>query len=82
MLAFSLIWYALSMASKNESALFIKTKKALTELQKNIPRLSDGERATLEVLLDKEALAGLKESMDDVKHGRTFTLDEVKKQLG
>ncbi len=68
------------MPKIEESALFLKTKKALQEIQKNIPRLTQGERATLEVLLDKDALEGLRESADDLKRGRTVTLEELKKR--
>ena len=69
------------MIKKNNTALFEKTAKALRELQKNIPKLSEGEKATLELLLDKEALEGLKESAKDIKNGRVVTLDELKRGM-
>ena len=37
---------------------------------------------TLEVLGDDETLEALRESEEDVKAGRTYTLDQVKRDLG
>jgi len=37
---------------------------------------------TLEVLQDEELLAALRESEEDVKADRLFSLDEVKRELG
>ncbi len=37
---------------------------------------------TLEILQDEESLAALRESEEDVKAGRVFSLDEVKRELG
>ena len=37
---------------------------------------------TLEILQDEEALAALRESEEDVKAGRLFSLDEVRRELG
>ena len=37
---------------------------------------------TLDVLADGETLEALRESDEDVKAGRTYTLDEVKRDLG
>lgn len=37
---------------------------------------------TLDVLQDEETLAALRESDEDVKAGRLFTLDEVRRELG
>lgn len=37
---------------------------------------------TLEVLQDDETLAALRESDEDVKAGRMFSLDEVRRELG
>ena len=37
---------------------------------------------TLEVLQDDEALSALRESAEDVKAGRLFSLDEVRRELG
>lgn len=36
----------------------------------------------LEVLQDDEALSALRESAEDVKAGRLFSLDEVRRELG
>lgn len=69
------------MIKKSGTALFEKTAKALRELQKNIPKLTEGEKATLELLLDKEALKGLKESAEDIKKGRVSTLDELREGI-
>ena len=69
------------MIKKGNTALFEKTAKALRELQKNLPKLSAGEKATLELMLDKEALQGLKESAEDIKHGRIISFEDFKKDL-
>ena len=37
---------------------------------------------TLEILQDAETLAALRESAEDVKAGRLFSLDEVRRELG
>lgn len=37
---------------------------------------------TVDVLQDEELLAALRESEEDVKAGRLFSLDEVKRELG
>ena len=37
---------------------------------------------TLEILQDEETLAALRESEEDVKAGRLFTLDEVRREIG
>jgi antitoxin YefM len=37
---------------------------------------------TLEILGDEETLAALRESEADVEHGRTYSLDEVRGELG
>ena len=37
---------------------------------------------TLDVLQDEETLAALRESAEDVKAGRLFSLDEVRRELG
>ena len=42
----------------------------------------DAIEETLEVLQDEETLVALRESEEDVKAGRLFTLDEVRRELG
>jgi antitoxin YefM len=37
---------------------------------------------TLEILQDDEALQALRESAEDARAGRTFSLDEVRRELG
>ena len=37
---------------------------------------------TIEVLSDEDTLAALRESEEDVKAGRTYSWDEVKRELG
>ena len=37
---------------------------------------------TLEILQDEETLAALRESEEDVRAGRLFSLDEVRRELG
>lgn len=42
----------------------------------------DALTETLEVLADEDTLRALDESEEDVKAGRTFSLDVVKRELG
>jgi antitoxin YefM len=42
----------------------------------------DAIEETLAVLQDDDTLAALRESKDDVRAGRLFTLDEVRRDLG
>jgi prevent-host-death family protein len=37
---------------------------------------------TVEILQDEETLAALRESEEDVRAGRVFSLDEVRRELG
>jgi antitoxin YefM len=46
------------------------------------PQEWDAIEETLDVLQDEDALAALRESEKDVKAGRLFTLDEVRRELG
>jgi antitoxin YefM len=46
------------------------------------PEEWDAIEETLEVLQDEETLAALRESEEDVKAGRLFSLDEVRRELG
>ena len=42
----------------------------------------DAIEETLDVLQDEKTLAALRESEEDVRAGRLFTLDEVRRELG
>jgi prevent-host-death family protein len=42
----------------------------------------DALEETLEILEDEDALAALRESAEDVREGRLFSLDEVRRELG
>ena len=46
------------------------------------PEEWDAIEETLEVLQDEKTLTALRESEEDVKAGRLFSLDEVKRELG
>jgi len=46
------------------------------------PEEWDAIEETLDVLQDEETLAALRESEENVKAGRLFTLDEVRRELG
>jgi prevent-host-death family protein len=46
------------------------------------PEEWDAIEETLELLQDEQTLAALRESEDDVKAGRLFGLDEVRRELG
>ncbi len=62
-------------------SLFDKTVKALRELQRNIPKLTEGEKATLEIMFDEKMQEALKESAEDIKHGRIISWEDIKKDL-
>lgn len=36
----------------------------------------------MEEELSAKAIKNIKKSLDDIKHGRTYSMDEVKKRLG
>jgi prevent-host-death family protein len=46
------------------------------------PEEWDAIEETLDVLQDEQTLADLRESEEDVKAGRLFSLDEVRRDLG
>jgi prevent-host-death family protein len=46
------------------------------------PEEWEAVEATLEILQDEQTLAALRESAEDVKAGRLFSLDEVRRELG
>ena len=62
-------------------SLFDRTVKAFRELKRNIPKLTEGEKATLEIMFDKKMQKALKESAEDVKHGRIISWEDLKKDL-
>lgn len=62
----------------NKSLAFIETKKSLDRIRKLTPKLNESERMTLELLLDKEAMADLKKSLKDAEEGRTVSLEKAK----
>lgn len=66
---------------KNNEDFFKETVKAFRILQKNIPKLTEGEKATLEIMFDKKTLKGLKKSAEDVKHGRLISWEDIKKDF-
>lgn len=40
----------------------------------------EGWQETVEILSDEEMVKGIKEGLDDIKHGRTISFEELKKQ--
>lgn len=46
------------------------------------PEEWDAIEETLDVLQDEQTLADLRESAKDVKAGRLFSLDDVRRELG
>ena len=53
----------------------------MDKIKRLLPKLTESEKLTLELLSDEEAMATLKESLKDAKAGRTVSLEEAKKQL-
>lgn len=69
------------MNKSTSSITFGKTKKAVETLLENVNKLSEGEKATIELLLDKETQKHLKASIEDARKGNLVSWEEVKKEL-
>ena len=57
-----------------------KAKNAIKEIKKVFPRLSDSEKTTLELLLDKATVSALDKSIKEAKRGEVVSLDELNNQ--
>lgn len=68
----------MKQAVKNSSALK-EAEKAIDRIKRIIPKLSEGERATLELILDEEAQKQISKSQREIKGGEFITLEEFKK---
>lgn len=67
--------------SKQTTNVFKEATKAINKIKATIPQLTESEKATLELLLDREAQVAILKSREEIKRGNFITLDELKKQL-
>ena len=56
-----------------------KASDAVQKIKKIVSSLDESEKATLELLLDKEAQEHIKKSKQNFERGEFITLDEFKK---
>ena len=66
-----------TVTKEKKNPAFADAEKAVKQIKRIIPKLSDSEIATLELLLDKEAMLDLQQSLKDVKKGRVIPLEKV-----
>lgn len=60
------------------SSALKKAQGAIQSIKRLIPKLSEAEIATLELMLDKNAQKNIAQSIADAKSGKFATLDELK----
>lgn len=58
-----------------------EAEKAIEKIKKIIPKLSEGEKATLELLLDKESQGHITKSIEDARRGNVISWEDIKKDL-
>ena len=64
---------------KPETTLtFQEAEKAIKTIKTIIPKLSQGEKATLELILDEDAQNAISQSAEDFERGDVLTLEELK----
>ncbi|MEK7114856.1 MAG: hypothetical protein AAB847_00640 [Patescibacteria group bacterium] len=64
---------------KPETTLtFQEAEKAIKTIKTIIPKLSEGEKATLELILDEDAQNAISQSAEDFERGDVLTLEELK----
>lgn len=56
-----------------------KAEKAIAQVKKIITQLDEADKATLALLLDKEAQKNIARSREEIKRGEFMTLEEFKK---
>ncbi len=69
------------MPAKITTTNFVEAKRAVNKIKQLLPKLTESEKLTLELLLDQEAMDNLEKSLKDAKAGRIISLDEAKRQL-
>ena len=60
------------------SITFQEAEKAIKIIKTIIPKLSEAEKATLELMLDEEAQKNISEGAEDFKKGDFLTLEELR----
>lgn len=72
-----LVDQAATLSKKTYISVKGKVKAVLMD-----PAEVESLEATIEVLSDKETMKAIKESQEDIKHGRVYPLEDVIKELG
>ncbi|MEK7115186.1 MAG: hypothetical protein AAB847_02400 [Patescibacteria group bacterium] len=65
----------------NSSIAFEETRTAIEKIKKNVSKLTESEKATIELLLDKEAQNNLAASLKDAREGNLISWDSIKKDI-
>lgn len=69
------------MIKQKTSVAFKEATKAISKIKSIIPKLTESEKETLEILLDKESRTHLLESLKDAKRGNVISWEEAMKEL-
>lgn len=65
----------------NSSIAFEETRTAIEKIKRNISKLTESEKATIELLLDKEAQENLNLSLKDAEEGNLISWEDIKKEI-
>lgn len=69
------------MEKQEISPAFKEATKAIDKIKAVIPKLTESEKATIELLLDEESRNHLAESIKDAKKGNTVSWEDAMKEL-
>lgn len=69
------------MDEQKTSIAFKEATKAINKIKSIIPKLTDSEKATIELLLDEESRKHLAESLKDAKRGNIVSWEDAMKEL-
>jgi hypothetical protein len=69
------------MEKQKVSPAFQQVSKAVEKIRSVLPKLTESEKATLEILLDEESRNHLAQSLKDAKGGNTVSWEEAMKEL-
>ncbi len=69
------------MEKQKVSPAFQQATKAVEKIRSVLPKLTESEKATLEILLDEESRNHLAQSLKDAKEGNTVSWEEALKEL-
>jgi hypothetical protein len=69
------------MEKQKVSTAFQQATKAVEKIRSVLPKLTESEKATLEILLDEESRNHLAQSLKDAKEGNTVSWEEALKEL-